>query len=40
MIKQCKFDMTSISALSQTISDAKNKCYTPRAFPELFRSGK
>lgn len=40
MIKQCKFDMNSLTALSQTISDATNKKYTPRAFPELFRSGK
>lgn len=40
LIKQCHFDKTAISALSQTISDIQNKCYTPRAFPELFRSGK
>lgn len=40
MIKQCKFDLNSITALSQAIADVENKCYTPRAFPELFRSGK
>lgn len=40
LIKQCKISADSISALSQTVSDIQNKCYTPRAFPELFRSGK
>lgn len=40
LIKQCKINGDSITALSQTVSDIQNKCYTPRAFPELFRSGK
>lgn len=40
LIRQCRFDRSSLSALSQNISDIQNKCYTPRAFPELFRSGK
>lgn len=36
LIKQCKFDRSSIEALSTTIADIQNKCYRPRAFPELF----
>lgn len=40
LIRQCRFDRNSLTALTQTISDIQNKCYTPRAFPELFRSGK
>lgn len=40
LIRQCRIDKNSISALSQTISDIQNKCYTPRAIPELFRNGK
>lgn len=40
LIKQCKINGDSITALSQTVSDIQNKCYTPRAFLELFRSGK
>lgn len=40
LIKQCRFDRNSLTALAKTISDIQNKCYTPRAFPELFRSGK
>ena len=40
LIKQCRFDRNSLTALAQTNSDIQNKCYTPRAFPELFRSGK
>lgn len=40
LIRQCRFDRNSLTALAQTISDIQNKCYTPRAFPELFRSGK
>ena len=40
LIKQCKISGDSIAALAQVISDIQNKCYTPRAFPELFRSGK
>lgn len=36
LIKQCDFNTDSIIALSQTISDIQNKCYKPRAFPELF----
>ena len=40
LIRQCRFDKNSLTALAQTISDIQNKCYTPRAFPELFRSGK
>lgn len=39
LIKQCKINGDSIAALANTISDIQNKCYTPRAFPELFRSG-
>lgn len=37
MMKQSKFDSASLSTLSDMISDVTNKCYTPRAFPELFR---
>lgn len=37
MIKDCTFDQDSVTRLSEKISDVKNKCYTPRAFPELFR---
>lgn len=37
LIKQCKFDKSSLEALSTTIADIQNKCYRPRAFPELFR---
>ena len=40
LIRQCRFDRNSLTVLVQTISDIQNKCYTPRAFPELFRSGK
>ena len=40
LIKQYRFDRNSLTALVQTVSDIQNKCYTPRAFPELFRSGK
>ncbi len=40
LIKQCRINGDSIAALAQTVSDIQNKCYTPRAFPELFRSGK
>lgn len=36
LIKQCKFDKSSLEALSATIADIQNKCYRPRAFPELF----
>ena len=38
LIKQCKFDKSSLEALSTTIADIQNKCYRPRAFPELFRA--
>lgn len=40
LIKQHGFDRDSLTTLAQTISDIQNKCYTPRAFPELFRSGR
>lgn len=36
LIKQCKFDKSSLEDLSTTIADIRNKCYRPRAFPELF----
>lgn len=38
LIKDCKFDRESIKDLIQNISDIQNKCYTPRAFPELFKT--
>ena len=37
LIKQCKLDKSSLEDLSTTIADIQNKCYRPRAFPELFR---
>lgn len=40
MIKQCKINNTALMNLSQNISDISNQRYRPRAFPELFRSGK
>lgn len=36
LIKQCRFDKNSLIALSQTLSNIQNKCYVPRALPELF----
>lgn len=36
LIKQCKFNKESLEALSSTVADIQNKCYRPRAFPELF----
>lgn len=39
MIKDCTFDQDSVARLLERISDVTNKCYTPRAFPDLFRSG-
>ena len=39
MIKNCKISTDSLTTLSRLISESRNKCYTPRAFPELFRSG-
>ena len=36
LIKQCKFDKSSLETLPTTIADIQNKCYRPRAFPELF----
>lgn len=40
LIKQNQINGDSMAALAQTISDIQNKCYTPRALPELFISGK
>lgn len=39
MIKQCKFDATSIKALSQAITDMSKRTYSPRAIPDLFKEG-
>lgn len=36
-IRECKISKDSIDVLSTTISDIKNKLYTPRKFPELFQ---
>lgn len=36
LIKQCKFNKESLEALASTVADIQNKCYRPRAFPELF----
>ena len=36
LIKQCKIDKNSMSKLAQNISNIQNKCYSPRAIPELF----
>lgn len=40
LIKQLRFDKNSLTELSQKISDIRNKYYTPRAIPELFRCEK
>lgn len=39
MIKQCKFDTTSIRALSHAIAEMNNRTYSPRAIPDLFKEG-
>lgn len=36
-IKQCKFDESSLEALSAAIVNIQNKRYRPRALPELFK---
>jgi hypothetical protein len=36
-IKECKLQNGSLNSLLQNIKDIKNKVYTPRKFPELFR---
>lgn len=37
MISKCKIDEKSLQALSETVANIENKCYRPRALPELFR---
>ena len=38
MIKQCKFDKSSLESLLTKIVDVQNQCYRPRVFYELFRT--
>lgn len=40
MMRQCTIQQDSLKKLANNISEITNKCYRPRAFPELFRSGK
>ncbi len=37
LIGKCKIDEKSLQALSETVVNIENKCYRPRALPELFR---
>lgn len=38
LIKNCRFDRESIVSLSKTVSEIRNKKYSPRILPELFKS--
>lgn len=40
MMKQCKINNSALLNLSQNIAEVSNQRYKPRAFPELFKSGK
>ena len=40
MIRDCRFDKDSLAVLSERIADVSNKCYHPRAFPDLFMNRK